>query len=693
MLVLFEILSVVFIYLAAVSGLYIFNQGTAVFTLVIPASVLLLIIANWYCLVLALYRGKIGQGKVFRRIIVQSVITVLIAGIFYLVFPEHSSIIKGTYSRTKAAERVKVISKVKKSTAMTRQWGKWSIAAIKEKDASKEGMVDFGIILLVLSPFLICAIALRSFFENQLRTWTQRVFLRHQGRVASFLAEEEEVKKAFIAYEGIWHPFKFLTAKPTMVLWTDARVILIQETSGLGPAAVIRSVPVISIRTVRGSDRLLRPVGVSLDLELLNRLRLKLWVLSRKLGEEMGEALANAVQQLKAIQGAYDGPVIRHICPFCFAEAGKGVVSEEICPVCSRSLRKDKRELCLSALRYTVITFFLISAIAWLFGPTVTAICRGPKGERMILDKHRLRVFNSSGNVTKVGVLPGDIRHSGGGSFLLPIGPTGTIVGGAGGVYRFRNGKFTKVIAGAKYGKIEAASKSPTGGLAIVARQAGRWVLHVTSQLTGGKVKTSPMSFLPIQPPSHLLGTMRKELLFAMEKGGVARYKMNGQRSGWVVHPNDSGIIVGGFVLNDRALRLVDVEPLSPWHFRSERVDLAQTVEFDGVVTNSSPLGDRRMPLFINSILDNEGVAVRPELLCRGGGKDMWIMDTLSGRLVRVNASGKVLDDFTRGRLAQWLNEVRVWRGAQWGALVAGVFIFILWIALKAYVAFSSRSG
>ena len=683
-----EIAVLIGLYILSVIGLYIFNIGPALFTFVLPLSFLLLILFNWYYLIVALYRGRLN-GRVFRRVIIQALVVVAVLGILYILYPQHFQIVKATYAFEKTTTKINTITKLGTSKS-AKEWVSWAKMAIRDGDGPKEGLINFGIIFLVALPFLIAIIALRNFFENQLRAWTQRVFLRHQGRVASFLAEEEEVKKAFLVFEGLWHPFKILTAKPTMVLWTDARVILIKESSGLGPPAVIRSVPVISIRAVRGSDRFLRPIGLSLDLETLNRQRHHLWTLSRKLGEEMGEALANAVQQLRAIQGAYEGPVIRHICPFCFAEAGKGEVPEEICPVCSRSLRKDKRDVALSALKYCALVTMVISLTAWLFGPEVTAICRGPKGERVVLDSHRLRVFNASGNVIKVGVLPSELRLGGGGKFLLPTGDTGTIVGGPSGVFLWKSGKFTKVLTGPKYGKFEFVTKSPAGGLAIVAKQAGRWVLHATSKLTGGKVKTTPMSILPVSPPLGLVGTMRGELLFSMQKGGVARYKMNGQRAGWLVHPDDSGVVLGGFVINNRALRHIDAEPLAIWNFQSNRVDLAQTVEFDGVVTKSTPLGDRRMPQFINCFLDNEGVAVRPELLCRGGGNDIWILDTLSGRLVRVTKTGKVLNDFCRGRLAQWLNEVRMWRAAQWGALILSILLFIVWITLKAYVSFSA---
>ena len=686
-----EILVLFGLYLIAVIGLYIFNLGPAVFTLAIPASVFLLFLFNWYYLVVVLYRGQL-EGKVFRRGAIQTLVTIALLGILYIPFPNHFRIVKAAYSTEAPKVRTKTIANLG-NTKSSKEWVSWATMAIKDSDGPKSGLTNLGITLLIAFPFLICAIALRNFFENQLRGWTQRVFLRHQGRVASFLAEEEEVKKAFLVFEGFWHPFKLFTTKPTMVLWTDARVILIRENSGLGPPAVIRSIPVISIRAVRGADRFLRPVGLSLDLEMLNRQRHHLWILSRKLGEEMGEALANAVQQLRAIQGAYEGPVIRHICPFCFAEAGKGELPEEVCPVCSRSLRRDKRDVALSALKYCALIAMVISLSAWLFGPQLTAICRGPNGERIILDSHRLRVFNASGNVIKVGVLPSEIRLGGGGKFLLPVGAAGTVVGGPGGVFLWKNGKFTKVLAGAKYGKLDYVSTSPSGGLAIVARQAGRWVLHLTSYLTGGNVTTIPMSILPVSPPVGLIGTMRNELLFAMEKGGVARYKMNGQRAGWLVHPDDSGIVLGGFVMNERALRLIDGERLAIWNLQSARVDLAQTVEFDGVVTKSTSLGRRRMPLFVNCFLDNEGVAPRPEYICRGGGVDLWILDTLSGRFVRVTKAGKVMDDFCRGRLAQWLSEVKLWRASQWGALMLSILVFILWISLKVYVRFSASRG
>jgi len=679
-----EIVLLAGLVLGGFAGLAHVNQGPSFFTSALPGCVLLVVTVLWYDMLIVRFRADVERGSVLRPVAARGLVVVVMLGAFALYAPGHRKVLVAACGPGTAASRLQRVEAAGTAHPEARQWARWAADGLRRTDEIRDAQVDGALLALVLAPFYLAVLFCRPWIEAAVRNWTQRFFLRHQNRVASFLAEEEEVKKAFIAYEGWWHPLKVLTDRPLMVVWTSARVILLRETAGAGPPAQVRSIPIIAVRAVRGCDRLLRPMGLSLTLELLNRDHVALWVVARSLGEEMGEALANAVQQLRAIQGNFEGDVVRHLCPYCFAEAGKGAAAAQSCQVCGRLLRADRRGVALRGVRASVVVGLLVAAGAWTFGPTVRAICRGPAGERVILEGHRLRVFSASGQVTAVAVLPPEIR--GGDGLLVPAGEAGTLVGGAGGVYLWSGGTCRPVVTGPTYGTVAAATMLSDGRVAVVARKAGSWVLHRVP-LRGGAPETTTMSFLPVNPPTVLLGQLGSELLFAMHEGGVARYKTNGERSGTLVGPRDSGKVVGGAVIGS-SVRFVDVERLVPWSLRSNRPDLVQTVQADGSFTATSTLGIRRLPPVLDGFLAPPSEdSIRPTLVCRGSGSDLWCYAAAAGRLVRVTGTGEVRDDFCRGRLAAWLGEVAAWHAAVWGGLLLASVGLVLWGLGRAWLA------
>jgi len=86
---------------------------------------------------------------------------------------------------------------------------------------------------------------------------------------------------------------------------------------------------------------------------------------------------------------------------------------------------------------------------------------------------------------------------------------------------------------------------------------------------------------------------------------------------------------------------------------------------------------DRLLPRFLCLILAAPPQTLRPDFICSGSGNDIWLLDQYSARLARVTSKGEVLSDFCRGRLSQWINEVRVWLSFAFLMALGGILIFL----------------
>ena len=316
-------------------GLF-FVTGKAVFyEQVVPCCIILAVLSNWYYILVKKLRDHLSSGKMLFKFIGHLLFN---AGMAYGVFYKlngHFEMAVGTLRGMSATLSISPLA-----------WG-------------------VGAVLCV--SFLTIPFCITSICDRWLKNKTQKVFISHQEKIASFLNEDEAVKKAFLVYEGRSLLWSILFKKTVLLLWTDARLIIITESIDKRIPAHIRVITLISMRAIRARDAFLSPVSMNVEVELLNKIRISLWPLSRTLGEDMADALATAVQTLKVMQGVYEGPVINHICPFCFTDAGKGRHSQPLCPVCGRSLRESLLRIAASYSHFIVPILVLIALFTAYF--------------------------------------------------------------------------------------------------------------------------------------------------------------------------------------------------------------------------------------------------------------------------------------------------------------------------------------
>ena len=568
-------------------------------------------------------------------------------------------------------------------------------AFFKGVDAVKQVLISAAFPPAVWGAIGLCAITvlglpflLAPAFEKLLKDKTQRVFISHQEKIASFLNEEESVKKAFLAYEGRSLLWCLLFARTVLVLWTDSRVIIISESRDKRIPAHIRVLTLLSMRAVRARDPFLSPFGILVEIELLNRLREPLWPLSRVLGEDMAESLAGAVQQLKVMQGVYEGPVMNHICPFCFADAGKGKVSHSVCPVCGRSLRESFFQILASRTAFIVPLVLGLAIGVNHIRPRICGIARAANGHRIILDSDRLRSFDAKGDVSSSVLLPDDIR--GKTVFVKTIPGYGTVTGGGSALYKWSSGTLSRIWTATDGKRIHSADAYGTSSLVVVSEKNETWYLSQISR--SGKVQKEHELSCLIDKPKEFIGTWKQSFLFAMGGGGVARYLIKGNRAGWFVEPVDTGLVQGGIVFNSSLIGIVDLEDLGLFSVSSDRADIFFALDGDGVITKQVSLGEKRLlPRFLTLVASAPQGTVRPDLICRGTGNEIWLLDLFSARFVRITEKGEILSDFSRGRMSQWISEVRMWTAFSVWAVALCVFIITASFLHYSYKRFRSH--
>jgi len=606
---------------------------------------------NWYYLLVRKYRDNNKTGKLLIVFSVNVVINAALIALVYFKFNNYfvkaMSVFVKLHNRTQLSLPLAVVS-----------------------------------VLIIVSMFVL-SFMLSKVLDKWLKDKTQKVFIAHQGKIAAFLSEDESVKKAFLCYEGRFLLWSVILSRPALVLWTDARIIIITESMDNRIPGHIRVLTLLSMRAIRAREAFLSPFAINIEIELLNKLRVSLWPVSQVIGEEMGEALASAVQQLKIMQGVYEGPVINHLCPFCFADAGKGRRSDICCPVCSRSLRESIFYILGSKLYLVVPILVLLSLIFSVIRPQIQGIARANNGNRILLDSDRISSFDSSGKVVRSSMLPTKI--SGSKLFVKQLADWGTLVGGEQFLYKWSGKKFSALWQAPDEHLIQSAEKFSGNDLLVISTFRDSWFVFLITRT--GKVKLQNELSCLVDKPQKFIGVWSKELLFAMEGGGVARYLLKGRRVGWLVHPDDSGVISGGFTLNSAEVRLVDLEELSEFSLSSNRSDIVYTLDKDGVIKSQISLGEERLlPRLLCLLASSQERAVRPDFMCSGAGKDVWLLDIYNAKLIRVTENGKVFSGFCRGSMLELISRVRMWMAAVfslWFAAVIGLFLLVVRYVLK----------
>jgi hypothetical protein len=631
-------------------GLFFVTEKPVFFQQILPLSIVFALLSVWYYLLVKKFRDGLSRAKLFFKSVGLVSFHCLMA--YGVQFKWNTYFVK-------------------------------AVSAIKNLPAALNfPPLAWGVGGLLFLSFLIIPFFISSMCEKWLKNKTQNVFISHQERIATFLNEDEAVKKAFLAYEGWSLLWSILFRRTVLLIWTNARLIIITESIDKNVPAHIRSLTLISMRAIRARDAFFSPFSINVEVELLNRLRISLWPLSKSLGEDMAEALATAVQTLKVMQGVYEGPVVNHICPFCFADAGKGRTSFPVCPVCGRNLRESFLRIASSYSHFVVPLLVIIALLTASFRPTICGISRGLEGERVILDSDRIRAFDSSGNILRSSLLPNDIRNSE--VFVKTIGGDGIFVGGKNVLYKWHNNKFSVLWRASSEHQIVGLDKHSGSDYSVITTEGNDWYVFIVD--SAGKVKKKNLLSCLIDKPAVFIGMWKQKLLFSMEGGGVAMYLVKGSRDGWLVHPDDSGFIQGGVVFSSSTVGLVDLEQLSALSISSDRADIVYSLDADGVIMTQVSLGEsRQLPRLMALLKDGPEDTIRPDLICGGTGSDIWILDKYSARFVRVTRKGEIVSDLSRGRLSQWISEVRIWMTIAFISFLSAVVVFLTSIVYKIF--------
>lgn len=658
----------------------------------VPMGLVAVLGVNWYLAVLRTFRSGATRRTLGRGLLVQALATILVVVAVGWLLPDVRTVLEAVYGAGALGPRRAVLEAVAARPGPLARVARQGLGALGADGRLARSRVEsLLLVLALLSPLAVAALFGRAVVEDAFRRWSQRFFLRHQERVAAFVAEDEEVRKGFLAIEGLGGPFAWAFLRPTLVLFTERRLILLREGRRGEPPLELRTIPLPAMRAVRGAHRFLSLVGLGLGLELINRSILRLWCLSRVLGEEVGDALANVAQQQHFLQAAFEGPVVTHHCPWCFTEAGKGARRPLACGSCGRSLVRSWGRVALICLGLGTLAGLLVTAGGVALAPAVRAVARGDGGQLLILEASRVIAFSAEGRRVSVTPLPHEMRRRGGGRWLAPAGSRGVLVGGASGVWlRAPDGGFRTVLESAATATLLGCAVGDDGRVRVVERAADEWFLSERpwGGTSGRRIR---MSLLPVAPPASILGLVGDELLVVMAEGGVARYKPNGERAGWLCQPGDAAHVAGGAVVEGGRVLLVDLLELRPWTLSTEGHDLIHTVTSAGIV-DSRVLGTLRLPLWLQALAPRSDAAVRPSVVGPWSSTELVAVDPTAGRVVRISAAGAVRD-CPGADLAEWARGLRRWTAATVLGLFTALGMGLLWGAALVGGLVAGRGG